>query len=132
MIENDRSLIGRMIETFGRQPRVERVMLLDRHGVLRYSAGPPPSGNDLAMSSPTCQSCHQFPPDQRGTSRVIDTHGGSVLRTVVPVRNREACYRCHDPKQRINGILILDVNAGEIRASMNRRPVVDGCSARAR
>jgi len=119
MIENDRSLIGRMIETFGAQPRVERVMLLDRHGVPRYWSGPAPLGHDLAMTSPTCQSCHQFPPAQRETSRVIETHGGSVLRTVIPVRNREACYRCHDPKQRINGILILDVDAGEIRASMN-------------
>ncbi|MCX6551683.1 MAG: ATP-binding protein [Acidobacteria bacterium] len=119
MIENDRSLIARMIQTFGTQPRVDNVMLLDRHGVERYAAKPLPPGNDLAMSSPTCQSCHQYPPDQRGTSRVIETHGGSVLRTVVPVRNREACYGCHDKAHRINGILILDINAGEIRAAMN-------------
>lgn len=120
MVENDRSLIGRMIQTFGEQPRVERVMLLDRHGVPRYASTTLPPASDLAMSSPTCQSCHRLPPDQRGRSRVIDTQGGSVLRTVVPVRNREACFGCHDPQQRINGILILDVDAGEIRASMNR------------
>jgi PAS domain S-box-containing protein len=50
---------------------------------------------------------------------VIETRGGTVLRTVVPVRNREACHRCHDPSHGVNGILILDLNVGEIRASMN-------------
>jgi PAS domain S-box-containing protein len=120
MTENDRSLIAKMIQSFGAQPGVESVALLDRNGIPRYSSSPLPPGNDLTIGSPTCQSCHQFPPDQRNASRVIETRGGSVLRTVVPVWNREACHRCHDASRRINGILILDVNAGAIRASMNQ------------
>ena len=51
---------------------------------------------------------------------MIETRGGTILRTVVPIRNREQCYRCHDPNQKINGILILDYNAGEVRAAMTR------------
>jgi two-component system sensor histidine kinase AtoS len=51
---------------------------------------------------------------------VIETRGGTLLRTVVPFRNREACHRCHDAGHRINGILILDVDVGALRASMNR------------
>jgi PAS domain S-box-containing protein len=109
-----------MIESFGRQPHVESVVLLDRTGTVRYASGPLASGGDLTPGSPTCQSCHRLPPEQRGASRVIDTRGGTLLRTVVPVRNREACHACHDPGHRINGILILDMDAGEIRASMNR------------
>jgi PAS domain S-box-containing protein len=120
MIENDRSLIGRMIKSFGTQPRVEQVVLLDRFGRERYSSGPPPPADDFRIDSPTCQACHQFPPAQRGTSRVIETRGGEVLRTVVPIHNREACYRCHDPSHKINGILIFDYNVGEVRAAMNR------------
>jgi PAS domain S-box-containing protein len=38
---------------------------------------------------------------------------------VVPFRNQPACYRCHDARQRINGLLIFDLDAGEMRASMN-------------
>ncbi len=44
----------------------------------------------------------------------------TILRTVVPIRNREECHKCHDPQQKINGILILDYNAGEVRAAMTR------------
>ncbi len=120
MIENDRSLIERMIQTFGRQPRIERVMLLDRTGVAKYASTPPDPDIDLSLASPTCQACHRYPASERGSSRVIDTRGGKVLRTVIPVRNREACYGCHEPSHRINGILILDVNAEEIRAAMNK------------
>jgi PAS domain S-box-containing protein len=120
MLENDRSLIQRMIQTFGNEPQVERVMLLDRLGQLRYSSAPPGPPADLALSSPTCQACHRYPPDQRTSSRVIDAGESTLLRTVIPVRNREACFRCHDPGHRINGILIVDLDAGEIRATMNR------------
>lgn len=120
MMENDRSLIGGMIETFGRQPPVENVLLLDRMGRVRYSSRPVPDPRELDEASPTCQACHRFPPAQRGSARVIETRNGTVLRTVVPVRNRPACQRCHDPAHGINGILILDSNVGELRASMNR------------
>jgi PAS domain S-box-containing protein len=119
MMENDRSLIGKRIESFGKQPRVESVVLLDRTGTVR-AWRPPGIGRRPQPGSPTCQSCHRLPPEQRGSSRVIDSRDGTLLRTVVPVRNREACHACHDPGHRINGILILDMDAGEIRASMNR------------
>jgi PAS domain S-box-containing protein len=120
MIERDRTLIGQMIEGFGRQPGVERVLLLDRLGVVQYASAPVTAPEDLLLSSPTCQACHQFPPAQRASSRVIETRGGTVLRTVVPFRNREACYACHDARQAINGILIFDLDSGGMRAAMNR------------
>ena len=120
MVGNDRTLIAQMIESFGKQSRVEQLVVLDRNGVERYSSKPGTVGNDFRIDSPTCQACHRDPPERRGTSRVIETRGGTILRTVVPIHNRAECYRCHDPSQKINGILILDYNAGEVRAAMTR------------
>ncbi len=120
MIENDRTLIAQMIQSFGGQPSVERVVLLDRTGHVRYSSVPAAQTADLRPGSPTCQACHQYPPEQRGSSRVLETSGGTVLRTVVPIRNRPACYACHAASQRMNGILILDRNVGSVRASIDR------------
>ena len=120
MIENDRTLVGRMIESFRKQAAVDRLVLLDRTGVERYPIGSGQPDPDLQIGSPTCQACHRLPPEQRGSSRVIETRGGTILRTVVPIRNRQACYRCHDATHKINGILILDYNAGPIQAAMAR------------
>ena len=120
MIENDRSVIGKMIQSFGKQARVERIVLVDRNGTQRYSSGPPSPDADFRLDSPTCQACHRYPPAQRGSSRVIETRGGEVLRTVVPIRNRAECYGCHSATQKINGVLILDYSAGEVRAAMTK------------
>ncbi len=120
MIENDRSLIAEMVDSFGRQPRVSSVLLLDRHGRAQYAGGPDAASVNLSIDSPTCQACHQYPPEERTLSRVIHERDDTVLRTVVPFRNRAACYQCHDPAHRINGILLLDLDVGELKASMNR------------
>jgi PAS domain S-box-containing protein len=120
MVENDRTLIAKMIQSFGRQPNVERVVILDREGRVRYSSVPAAQNDDLHIGSPTCQACHQYPPEHRGSSRVLETAGGTVLRTVVPFRNREQCHACHDPARRINGILILDRDVSGVRASIDR------------
>jgi PAS domain S-box-containing protein len=120
MMEKDRTLIAHLIESFGRQPGVANVMLLDRLGRPRYSSRALDPTSDLAIGSPTCQSCHRLPPEQRGRSRVIETQGKALLRTVVPFENKQRCQVCHDPAHRINGILILDVNVQAMRESMNR------------
>src|SRR6516162_8535250 len=87
MIENDRTLIARMMESFRKQSHVDRLVLLDRVGIEREL---------------------QVPVDEAGLSRVIETRGGKVLRTVVPIRNRAECFKCHDPSHKVNGTLILD------------------------
>ncbi len=119
MIENDRTLIGAMVKSFGAEPRVLNVALLDRFGHVRYSSGPLGMSGDLDLSSPTCQACHRLPPAQREQSRVIETADGTMLRTVIPFRNRVECHRCHEPSRKINGIMIYDLDAGQIRASAN-------------
>lgn len=119
MIENDRSLIAQMVASFGREPRVSRLSLLDHKGSVRYSSRSGDTAEVFDIASPTCQACHGLPPHARAASRVIDVRGGTMLRTMIPFRNREACYGCHDPSQRINGIMLLDIDAGEMRATMN-------------
>lgn len=130
MIEDDRTLIGELVQTFAREPRVRQVMLLDRSGRVQFSSGPAVSDEALNIDGPTCQACHQYPPAQRGTSRVIATGDGAVLRTVIPFRNREACHSCHDPSHRINGIMLFDVDAETTRAAMSAdmRRLVGGSS----
>ena len=131
MIENERTLIAKMIESFRKQSRVERLVVLDRTGVERYPAGDGAPDAELQINSPTCQACHRYPPSQRGSSRVIETRGGKVLRTVIPIRNRAECFGCHDARYKINGILILDYRTDQLSEAMTRdlRWLVGGTAA---
>ena len=51
MMENDRSLIARMVESFGKEPRVAQVMLLDRQGIVRFSTNPAREQRELDLRS---------------------------------------------------------------------------------
>lgn len=119
MLLDDRTLVQQMIETFGRQPNAERVALLDREGKVQFSSGSLPA-EDFAPDSPTCQVCHRYPAAERMDSRVLETAGGRVLRTVVPIRNKRECHECHDPTDTINGVLMFDFNMKTIQAGMDR------------
>jgi PAS domain S-box-containing protein len=120
MLEDDRTLIANMIDSFGRRPDAAQVALLDRDGVVQFSSAPLDSPSDFEPGSPTCQACHRFPAAQRMDSRVIEARGGAVLRTVIPIRNKPECHDCHDPADRINGVLMLDMNMQKIRAGMDQ------------
>lgn len=119
MLENDRTLIREMIATFGREPQVVNVMLLDRGGSVRFSSGPI-QAHEFTLASPTCQACHQLPAGERVSSRVIETTGGAVLRTMVPIRNRVECHGCHAPANTINGVLVSDLDTTGIQAATSR------------
>jgi PAS domain S-box-containing protein len=119
MLQDDQTIIEAMLNTFGREPGVVDVMLVDREGVVQFSSGAVEAGEELSVQSPTCQACHKYPAAQRASGRVIETRGGEVLRTVVPFRNRKECHECHDPTHAINGVLISDMDAGQIRAAAN-------------
>jgi PAS domain S-box-containing protein len=120
MIEKDRSLIGQMIRDFGNQPGVANVMLLDRLGAVKYRSGPQPGPQELGIDSPTCQACHALPPQERNASQAIETREGTVLRTMVPIKNHDACHRCHDPAQKVNGILVFDLDVSPLKTAMNQ------------
>ena len=131
MLANDRTLVAGMIDSFRRQSRVERLVVLDRTGVERYPSGNGAPDADLQLGSPTCQACHRYPAELRGNSRVIETRRGQVLRTVIPIRNRAECYGCHDPGHKINGILILDYRTDQLSEAMSHdlRWMVGGTAA---
>ncbi len=49
MVGNDRTLIAQMVASFGKQSRIEQLVVLDRSGVERYSSKPGTVGNDFRI-----------------------------------------------------------------------------------
>ena len=118
MLDKESDLIRRMVAGFASRDGVERVMILDRKGEVRYSSDPAVRTRHFAATSPTCQVCHQRPAKQRMTSTLLELARGTVLRCVQPIRNRKACHGCHEAEHRINGVIIVDIPVGQTRRAI--------------
>jgi len=109
MLTNNRSAIQSIVDSVAQAPDVRSVYLLTPQVIVAASPGGLHNGEQLDLSSPTCQVCHQFPAASRPRSVVVtDTDGQPVFRTMTPIPNRPACQSCHSPQDRFNGVFYLD------------------------
>jgi len=110
------------------QPEVRGVMILDHRGVVRQSSHSEMIGQTVPRESEACMVCHRKVPAERSRWAVVEVAGGEVLRSVQPIESRRECHRCHDPRERLNGILILDVSLAGLHAQLarDRRWMVGG------
>lgn len=120
MIAQDKSLLATILKEIGSQPEVKRAMILNHQGEIRISSEPSDVGQVMPRESPACFVCHSKEPSDRERWVVLSGQGEDVLRSVLPIENRPECYRCHDPSERLNGILIVDTSLGALRAEQRR------------
>src|SRR3974377_1228429 len=86
MLDNDGSLIAEMIDRFGKQARVEQLVLLDRKRVARYSHKPLTQDNDFQIGSPTCQACHREPPEHWASNSILEAQVATLISRVILLR----------------------------------------------
>lgn len=123
MLQKDRRLLHKMAHRFAEDPDIERVLIMDRMGRIRFSSDPAFRKRSFSKRSPTCRVCHRTEAAKRSRSVILEIKGGTVLRGVEPIPNRKACYGCHDPRHKINGLIIVDVAVGRATRSMKRAVV---------
>ena len=90
MIRRDNRLMTEILEEVGRQPEVQRAMILDHDGVVRMSSRGPEVGVRIPRDSPTCLVCHSKTPGARERWVLFQEGGTEVLRSVLPIVNRPA------------------------------------------
>lgn len=115
MPKKDKSLINKVLGEVASQPGVRDALIVDHDGVVQFSGRPEQVGQKISRDSPTCQVCHGEDPAYRERSVVIDAADGQFLRSVLPIENRPECHKCHNPAQRINGMLLMDVSLAEVQ-----------------
>jgi PAS domain S-box-containing protein len=118
MLEDRRDLIRRMIDGFSTDPHLKRLLILDHTGRVQLGNDPAFAGRVFPRDSSACLVCHAFPSAVRATSAVIEIDGGSVLRSVYPLRNHEACHQCHDPSITVNGVIITDTDITDVKRQL--------------
>ncbi|MFQ6015861.1 MAG: GAF domain-containing protein [Anaerolineae bacterium] len=115
MLTQDLEEIRKIMENLTGQERVKSVFILNKRGEIRIASEERTIGQMLNQQDPTCQICHRLEPENRGRRVLFTAEGGErVLRTVNPIANEPECHGCHNPADRLNGILITDFSMADI------------------
>ncbi|MFK5895104.1 MAG: ATP-binding protein [Pseudomonadota bacterium] len=109
MLKRDLDGLIFIVSRLGKQPNINRVMITNPVGEVRFSSHPEYKG--LKLDS-------KFIQDPFPQSHFIqDESGIEVLRSIKPVHNKPQCLECHGrvEDKPINGILVVDYDATSIR-----------------
>jgi len=91
-------------------PGLRRIWIIDKSGRVAHAADRAMIGRVLDKNrDPICTVCRAagVTPGAQ-TLFTEDETGTPIIRYVNPIVNEEVCWRCHDPKARLNGILLLE------------------------
>jgi diguanylate cyclase (GGDEF)-like protein len=110
MLMGSEQLLSNNLADLEKTPGVRRIWIIDKNGRVTHAADRAVIGRALDRSrDPICIACHTagVTPGAR-TFFTVDETGIPIIRYVNPIVNEKVCWRCHDPKVRLNGILLLE------------------------
>ena len=119
MIATDFAAMQKLLDSIGENGDFRALYLLDTSGKVIFA----PQGRDVGLrlndQSPDCQACHELPAPARQTSVVVTTAAGErVFRSMNPIENGPECSPCHNPNQRLIGLLLIDISTTSLEASL--------------
>ena len=119
MLNRDLYGLKRIVRRLGRQKSIRQVMIINPKREVRFSSNP--RLLHRVLSHREISGCEDCPPTSfkaKQISRFLAGKAGQeVLRSVNPIFNKRPCAVCHGliSKHPVNGILIVDYEAGGIR-----------------
>jgi signal transduction histidine kinase len=115
MLTNDFSEVQQIVDEIAKREGIRDLFLLDKQGRIMMSAAGKQVGTVLSLDDPTCQACHQHETVNRNLSMVFTSmEGERVFRNLNPIDNRQDCQGCHDPQDKLSGVLITDFSMADI------------------
>ena len=119
MLTSNFAEVQRILDTVGKNENFRFVYLLDTSGRVIFAPNGAGIGIQLDNHNLTCQPCHKLPPNDRPSGVVVSTDDGQrVFRSMHPIENSPACSHCHDPQQRLIGLLLTDISVVPFEAAI--------------
>lgn len=110
MLESDFTEVQRTLDMIGKDENFSIIYLMDNSGRVIFAPNGEAIGLQLTNLNPTCQPCHKLAPEERPGGIVVpEDNGQRVFRSMQPIENSTACSQCHDPQQRLLGLLLTDI-----------------------
>lgn len=118
MLKRDLPGLKAIVSRLGAQSEILEVIILNPEGEVRFASSDRAIGSPFELSpARLCEGCEgTFSAASESTHFLNRPDGGTVLRSVNPVRNKPSCVQCHGPieQQAVNGILLVDYDAESI------------------
>jgi signal transduction histidine kinase len=110
MQESDFVGVQELLDTLGETGQFSILYVMDLSGRVIFSPDKTATGTLLDNRAPDCQPCHHLPPEVRPASVIVEADNGEqVFRTMLPIENGPACSNCHDPRERLLGLVLTDI-----------------------
>lgn len=120
MLKSDFVELQALLDSIGKTESFRIVYLLDPSGRVIFAPQKNGVGLQLDNRLPDCQPCHRLSPSERPGSVVVTAGNGErVFRSMHPIENGPECRQCHDPQQRIIGLLLTDIPIAPMEAPLN-------------
>ncbi len=119
MLTKNRASIQAIIDSIGQASGTSTIYLINPEAEVAVSLGGLHNGEHLDKEAANCQTCHSIPARERPQG-IITTNDAdeAVFRTMTPILNRPACYPCHSPADRINGVFYMDFSMAGLNSRL--------------
>jgi len=114
MLKRDIPGLRTIINRIGQAANIERAMIVNPAGMVRFSSDPMMLEQSFARISDLCPDCALSETENSfATAFLTDARGVKILRAVNAVANQEPCTRCHGAlaSHPVNGYLVIDHSA---------------------
>jgi len=119
MISKNLSEMKYILEVVNNYPDVKKIFILDRIGRIIISIDDKEVGKTIDIHDPTCQICHHRTTEALNKTVIYSSLGGEkIFRNVNPIYNRKECFSCHNPKEKITGVLVTDFTLNNIERQL--------------
>ena len=124
MLKRDIDGLRDIVQRLGEQSDIDRVMILEPGGEVRFASKTSDLGRHFDLEgAELCAGCALGPGDLEAITAFVEREDADdLLRSVVPVANREPCKDCHGSHEEhpVNGVLVVDYLGGGIREAALR------------
>ena len=127
MLSNDTVMLKNSLIDIGSQEHILNVAIFDTNASLKLT-------NHLAdfnplptLQSPGCVECHQPTGTLQQYSMVITLPNSDnpLLRSNILIPNEPDCHECHDPSQKILGVIITDYSLSSLTTQITKDMWID-------
>jgi two-component system sensor histidine kinase UhpB len=119
MLSKNKGEMKYILEVANQYPDVRKIFILNRTGRIITSIDDKEIGKTIDIRDPTCQVCHY------GTTKALNKtviysslQGEKIFRNVNPIYNRKECFSCHNPEEKITGVLVTDFTLNNIEKQL--------------